>query len=464
MASIVRKDSKTGVRYDIQLSPTEHPDRPKIALGRIKKDDVLAIKTHIQRLLRHKMGAELSPLTQEWLVGIPDFLRRRLEKLDLIKSQNKGKSYTVKSWCEEYIKMRKNDKKTKDDTIRKMENVSNRLSLFFKGIPIEKVNPLEAKNFRAFLTGTVKLAENTTRKHIAISRQFFNAAIENRIISENPFKGQPVTIRANKTRFFYVTSEIAQKVLNTCPDAEWRLIFGLTRFGGLRCPSEVLRLKWQDIDFEKDQFTVHASKTEHHADGGIRTVPMFPELKPLFQDVFDQAKSGTIYCITRYRDKTVNLRTQLTRIINRAGLEPWPKLFQNCRSTRETELFKLTGGNIKAVCEWIGNSPAVAMQHYAQITEADMKQAAKLAVLNDAGKKVHNRVHTTGETPEMSRKGSQKKIKDDGADSSNSDTTSLTTTAYEQTRDIANICDNPFFCKELEEMGPAGLEPATGRL
>jgi hypothetical protein len=48
MASTIKKQTKTGVRYDIQLSPTEHPDRPKIALGRITKDDALTVKTHIQ--------------------------------------------------------------------------------------------------------------------------------------------------------------------------------------------------------------------------------------------------------------------------------------------------------------------------------------------------------------------------------------------------------------------------------
>ena len=77
MASIVRKQTKTGVRYDIQLSPTEHPERPKIALGRIKKEDALTVKTHIHRLLNHKMGAELSPLTQEWLINIPYFLKKQ---------------------------------------------------------------------------------------------------------------------------------------------------------------------------------------------------------------------------------------------------------------------------------------------------------------------------------------------------------------------------------------------------
>ncbi len=126
---------------------------------------------------------------------------------------------------------------------------------------------------------------------------------------------------------------------------------------------------------------------------------MFPELKPLFQDAFDNAREGDIFCITRYRPGA-NVSVHMRRIVRQAGLDVWPKIFQNLRSTRETELFKITGGNVKAVCSWIGNSPAVAMQHYAQITEADMRDAAKMSLLRNAeiscqGKRVHNTVQTT---------------------------------------------------------------------
>ncbi len=77
--------------------------------------------------------------------------------------------------------------------------------------------------------------------------------------------------------------------------------------------------------------------------------------------------------ITRYRDPNANLRTQFVRIINRAGLKPWPKLFQNLRATRETEL---AGEHpLHVVCDWIGNSRAVAMEHYLQTTDEDFKRA-----------------------------------------------------------------------------------------
>ena len=59
----------------------------------------------------------------------------------------------------------------------------------------------------------------------------------------------------------------------------------------------------------------------------------------------------------------------------------------------------MTGGNVKAVCQWIGNTPAVAMTHYAQVTEADLREAAKMTILNEAEKEVHNQVHTTAEQP-----------------------------------------------------------------
>ena len=80
------------------------------------------------------------------------------------------------------------------------------------------------------------------------------------------------------------------------------------------------------------------SKTERHEGKGTRVLPIFPELYPYLQDAFDQAEPGETHLITRYRNTNANLRTQLLRIIKKAGLNPWPKLFVNLRSSRETEL------------------------------------------------------------------------------------------------------------------------------
>jgi hypothetical protein len=79
--------------------------------------------------------------------------------------------------------------------------------------------------------------------------------------------------------------------------------------------------------------------------------------------------------ITRYRNKNANLRSPLQRILQHAGDSQWPKLFQNLRSTRETELGEKYP--IHVVCAWLGNSPSVAKAHYLQVTEEHFDRAAK---------------------------------------------------------------------------------------
>ena len=64
----------------------------------------------------------------------------------------------------------------------------------------------------------------------------------------------------------------------------------------------------------------------------------------------------------------------MIRILNRAGLAPWPKLFTSLRSTRLTELSEQYP--VHVVTTWLGNSPPVAAKHYLQATEAYFERAA----------------------------------------------------------------------------------------
>ena len=116
--------------------------------------------------------------------------------------------------------------------------------------------------------------------------------------------------------------------------------------------------------------TIRSPKTEQH-DSGVRQIPIFPELKPYLDAVWCEPEPAE-YVITRYRDSNVNLRTQLERIIAKAGLKPWPKLFQNLRSTRATELAREFP--IHVVTAWLGHSVTVSIKHYLQVTNADLTE------------------------------------------------------------------------------------------
>ena len=105
-----------------------------------------------------------------------------------------------------------------------------------------------------------------------------------------------------------------------------------------------------------------------------RVVPLFPELRWILTELFELAPDGSEYVITRYRSAAQNLRTQFGRILKRAGVEPWPRLFQNLRASRETELANKYP--LHVVTAWLGNTPTVAEKHYLQTTEEHFRQAA----------------------------------------------------------------------------------------
>ena len=112
--------------------------------------------------------------------------------------------------------------------------------------------------------------------------------------------------------------------------------------GGLRCPSEVLSLRLDGLDWEHGAIKVISPKTEGHGQGS-RIIPMFARLRPQLEEAWDMAEEDQTHVIPEglYLPAAkgprgwvnCNLRTTFKKIIPRAGLEPWPRFFQNTRSS-----------------------------------------------------------------------------------------------------------------------------------
>jgi hypothetical protein len=91
------------------------------------------------------------------------------------------------------------------------------------------------------------------------------------------------------------------------------------------------------------------------------------------QRAFHEAPSGSEYVVPRARGGR-NLRRYAEQTIKKAGVPLWPKLFVNCRSSRETELLAVYPAHV--VFAWLGHTAKVAQQHYLQVTDADYDRAA----------------------------------------------------------------------------------------
>ena len=382
--------------------------RKSIRLGKCSQRQADAVKVHVERLVHANItGHPVDPDTSRWLIQVDGQLADRLASTGLIDPRSET---TLGAFIDTYIAMRTD---VKPRTRELFEQTRRNLLAFF---PADKqlasITAGDADGWRLYLKEQ-GLADNTIRRRCGRAKQFLKAAVRRKLIPENPFEDLKSHVQGNPDRFYFVSREEAAQVIEACPDAEWRLIFALSRYGGLRCPSEHLALRWEDINWEHGRIHVQSPKTEHLPGGESRLVPLFPELRPFLQDAFELAEPGAEFVVTRYRSGDKNLRTQLNRIITRAGLKPWPKTFQNLRSTRETELAEQFP--VHVACAWIGNSQPVAAKHYLQVTSEHFERAASESAL-------HNPVQQLHETP---GNGSQ-----------------TVNTAQTKTPTIAGVCDS----------------------
>ena len=152
------------------------------------------------------------------------------------------------------------------------------------------------------------LAGNTVRRACAVAKQSFTAAVRSKLSIDNPFADLASTVKVDTKHLYYVIGEYAQRVLEACPDTEWRLLFALARYGGLRVPSEALCLCWSNIDWGNNRFVVTSPKSEHFEGHESRRIPIFPELMRYPREAFEQNEPGSEFCITRYRNDKVILR------------------------------------------------------------------------------------------------------------------------------------------------------------
>ena len=81
-----------------------------------------------------------------------------------------------------------------------------------------------------------------------------------------------------------MSAEVIDAVLDRCPGVFWRLVIALGRYAGLRIPSEVAGLAWDDIAWDTGRLTVRSPKTSRHDGHAVRLVPISPELRSILAE------------------------------------------------------------------------------------------------------------------------------------------------------------------------------------
>jgi integrase len=372
MATIVTYNG--GLRR-IEFSLTPNGPRKIVRLGHVTVKVAEGWKSKIEAIVADKgLRRSHDPELAAWLAGLDESILARLRAVGLAEGVGLSQT-TLGAFLERYFGMLTGKPATRTFYGHTRRNLEEH---FGKGKAIQGIGAVEADGWRAWLVEHEKLSAATVARRVIAARTFWRKAVRWKLAAENPFAEVKAGHQANDARKVFVPRSVIDNIMAEAPDAEWRAIIALSRYGGLRCPSEHYALRWRDVDWERGAIRVTVPKLAHIEHCAFRTVPLFPELRDLLLELFDATPDGAEYVISRHRLGAMNLRQQFTRIIARAGAKPWPRLFHNLRASRETELMREY--DLTTVCKWIGNSPAVAATHYATSIDldGDFRRAAGL--------------------------------------------------------------------------------------
>lgn len=233
------------------------------------------------------------------------------------------------------------------------------------------------------------LSSATIGKRLQWCSAIFRDAVRRKLIAENPFAGLKQPKASNPERHVYVPAESIEQVIANTTDDEWKLLLSLARYLGLRIPSEAFPLTWDCVDWERGRIRVPSPKTEVHGKP-YRVVPILSEVRQHLDRLFfaeNESADRSVYVLARLRSRgsvqvaergfwaNMNLRQHFLRLLERSGVKPWPRLFHNLRASAQTDL--ASRFPIHVVCEWLGNTEAIAQEHYLKVTDADFDAALK---------------------------------------------------------------------------------------
>jgi integrase len=368
------KNGKTTTAYRIVHKRKRKP-MCTIRLGAVTKQQAEVTRNRVNAIAAAQaIGCPVDADTAAWLARIEDWLYDKLVKAELVPPRARptdepAHAITLGEHLAKLFAARPREKKT---TARNEQRSRRLLEEYFgKDRTLESITPGDGDDYRAWLIR--KFAQATVSVDLRRAKEFMKAACRRRLISENPFADLSCGPQTNEERIEFIPRETIDLVIAACPDLEWELIFALARYGGARVPSEIAEMRWADIDWERNRFTIYSSKTEHHVGRRFRVVPIFPALRPYLERAYREREPGLEHVVPRAVGLP-NLGTEADRIIEKAGVEPWEKTFVNLRGSCSDELEREYPAHV--VDAWMGNSSRIRRRHYLKVTDADFERAA----------------------------------------------------------------------------------------
>jgi integrase len=346
------------------MDPRQPGKRASIWLGRVPKKAAATFKANVEGLLAAiSLGTAPAAELCVWLRDLPDATHAKLVDVGIAEPRVKARVVTLDELLKTYVERASVKASTRAAYNQTTGSLRKHLG---GGTPLTGITGEQADIWKKAIIDE-GLSPATVAKRVYVARAIFRKAVKWGMVAASPFEDLPAGSQQNPDRSFYVSAEVIDAVLDRCPGVFWRLVIALGRYAGLRIPSEVAGLAWDDIAWDTGRLTVRSPKTSRHDGHAVRLVPISPELRSILAEAHEQAAEGDKLILPRTLTGASNLRTTFTKIITRAGFEPWPRLFQNLRASCATDWVERYPNHV--VAKWLGHSPMIAATHYLQARE-----------------------------------------------------------------------------------------------
>jgi integrase len=272
--------------------------------------------------------------------------------------------------AEEYLRYYRANRRPR--SVERHEMAYRALKPFFAGKRIEAITPLLIERYKRERKAQ-KRSDVTINRELAFLKNLFTQAITWGKATMNPVK-QVRLFREDNARTRFLTEEEEARLLVHCNPQLKPLVITALQSGFRK--SELLSLRWENVDFRHRLIKVDAAYTKTYE---ARSVPMTETLTATLKSLKMSAPCDSTAAVFGYRQMTKTF----TRAVTRAGLVDFT--FHDLRHTFASRLV-MAGVDLATVKELMGHKHITMTLRYTHLAPGHMRSA--IAALDRFGEKV----------------------------------------------------------------------------
>ncbi len=245
---------------------------------------------------------------------------------------------------------------------REVSIVENHLRPFFGGKLVSAISPQEVERF--LMERSKKVSAATVRKEGGVLKRFLSYARKKKWIDTNPAADVSLP-KAPAGRLRYLHPGEFQALLEHCPPAI-RPIVKIAAYTGMR-RSEILSLRWLDVDFISRQINLRQSKN-----GEGRTVYLNDLAVEVFRSVRLDTKTKPEHLVFVLDGAPEELSMAFVRACRKGGIADFR--FHDLRHTHASWL-RQNGTQLDVIAKQLGHKDLRMTTRYAHLGATQVRDA-----------------------------------------------------------------------------------------